>query len=64
LPSTTAARKVEVGDVEREDLARAGRGLVEHPPQGLLGQRMVGSEECEELALVDRAGSGVGVGRP
>jgi hypothetical protein len=26
-----AAGKVEVGDVEREDLVRAGRGLIEHP---------------------------------
>ena len=36
-----AGVQVEVVDVQRQHLAGAGGGLVEHPPQGLLPQRHV-----------------------
>jgi hypothetical protein len=36
-----AVVQVEVLHVDLEDLRRAGRGLVQHPPQGLLAQRDV-----------------------
>ena len=40
-----AGIQVEVFDVQRQDLAGAGGGLVEHPPQGLLPQRHVAAGE-------------------
>jgi hypothetical protein len=49
----------KIGDVEGEDLAGAGGGLIQQPPQGLLPQRVVGVEEGEQLGRGDGSGAGV-----
>jgi hypothetical protein len=40
-----AVLRVEVFDVEGEDLGDTGGGLVEHPPQRLLAQRDVAARQ-------------------
>ena len=55
--------QVQIGDVEGEDLAGAGGGLIQQPPQGLLPQRVVGVEEDDERAATAGGGATVGSGR-
>jgi hypothetical protein len=51
------ARRVQIGNVEGEDLAGAGGGFVQQPPQGLLPHRVVGVEEGEQLGRGDGPGA-------
>src|SRR5664280_462566 len=57
-PPRRAGAPVQIGDVEGEDLAGAGGGLIQQPPQGLLPQRVVGVEEGEQLGRGDGSGAG------
>ena len=47
--------QVELVDVEREDLVRARRGLIQQPPEGLLAQGVLGVQERGQLGRRDRA---------
>lgn len=55
------AWQVEVGDIEGQGLVGSRCGLIQQPPQGLVPQRMVGTEEGDQLVGADGPGSGVGV---
>lgn len=48
-----AVGKVEVLDVEDQDLVGSGGGLVEEPPEGFLPQRMIGVEERSQFDFWD-----------
>ena len=49
--------QVEVVGVERQDLGRPGRGLVEHPPERPLAQRdVLAGEQLADLGAGQRAG--------
>jgi len=55
----SAVGQVQVLDVEGEDLAGAGGGLVQQPPQGLVPQRVGGGQEGQQLSLGYGPGAGV-----
>lgn len=46
-------------DVEGEDFAGAGGGVIEQPPQCFVPRRMLGGQEGQQLGLGDGTGAGV-----